>query len=83
MSKDIYHNGLYQLPCAFDEVVEKLYEALVMHPQSTEFAQPDLCNTHLQRKEQILYLLEKTIKEREQADLAKEFAESLLDYHDV
>lgn len=83
MSKDIYYDGLYQEPCAFDEVIEKLYEALVMHPQSTEFVQPDLFNTHLERKEQILYYLEKTINVREQADLAKEFAESLLDYHDV
>ena len=78
-----YYNGLYQFPSAFDEVIEKLYEALVMHPQSTEFLQPDVFNTDEERKQQILYHLDKTISDKEKSDLAKEFAQALLDFRDT
>jgi len=78
MSKNTFDLELSQLPTAFDDVIERLYEAAILHPQRTSQQQMDFTTHPGERKEQILYYLQKTILIERHAKLAKKFAEILL-----
>lgn len=78
MSNNIFDLNHNPLPTAFDEVIEKLYESAVLHPQYKNEKQMDFTTHPSERKEQILYYLQKTILIERHAKLAKEFAEILL-----
>lgn len=78
MKKNAFNLDLHPLPTAFDDVIERLYEAAVLHPQQTYEEQMDFTTHPEERKEQILYYIQRTIQIERHAALAKEFVETLL-----
>jgi hypothetical protein len=79
MSKNNFELELTPLPSAFDEVVERLCEAIVLHPQCSNSNQLDFTTHPKERTAQILYYLQKTILIDRHADLAIEFTKVLLE----
>ena len=63
----------------FDEVVERLYESIVLNPSGSYDNQESFMHNAGERKDQIIYYLNKTLAIPHHAKLATALAEALLE----
>lgn len=76
------HSTMFFTDCSLEAVVYRLAEATAMHPLRSDATQQDVFNTPQERRDQIIYHLNKTIEVKSHADLAIRFAKQLLDEPD-
>jgi hypothetical protein len=61
----------------FDEVVERLYESIVLNPCGSNCNQENFMHNASERKDQIIYYLNKTLAMPHHAKLATDLANAL------
>jgi hypothetical protein len=83
MNNNSFELDLETLPTTFDFVIEKLYEAAMLHPLNYVDEKKDYSTCKSERKEQVLYYLQKTIHVDRHKELAIKFAKILLEDHNV
>ena len=83
MNNNSFELELEALPTTFDFVIEKLYEAAILHPLNYSDGKVNHSTQESERREQVLYYLQKTIHVDRHKELALKFAKTLLEDHNV
>ncbi|RPH16826.1 MAG: hypothetical protein CBB67_014390 [Alteromonadaceae bacterium TMED7] len=83
MNNNSFELDIETLPTTFDFVIEKLYEAAMLHPLNYVDGEIDYSTRKGERKEQVLYYLQKTIHVDRHKELAIKFAKILLEDHNI